>query len=299
MSRIFDMLRKSEREAGNQQAVHPRPASPSPARLQEPNPATKETPLGLEYLESVVPQIAPEKHIVSYGENRAPGAEKFRVLRHRLQKMRSKRPMSKLLVSSAVPKEGKTFVAVNLAFSLAKVAKRVLLIDADLRKPGVQEVLGLGKMSGLAELLQGESGESEVIRRIERGNLYYLPAGHPTSEPGELLQEARVGDFLQKVGEVFDWVVVDSAPITLFADTLHLAGLLDASVLVTRVGITPSDEIAGVLRALEGTVVAGIVLNGDRDAANVRYSYYTHSYGDVEGKSSERELPAEEAVPHG
>jgi protein-tyrosine kinase len=274
VSRIFDMLRKSEREATGRVSATPWASNPKVRVAKE---SLEVLPLGFENVEHVPVRIQPDRHIVTCGENHVPGAEKFRVLRHRLQKIRADRPLTRLLVSSAVPREGKTFVAVNLAFSLAKTSRRVLLVDADLRRPGVHDVLGLEPMSGLADFLQGKIDEYAAIRRLDPSNLFYLPAGYPPSDIGDLLNGPRFREFLAKAGEAFDWVVVDTAPITLFADTPHLATLVDASLLVTRLGVTPADTIQQALGALEGSYVAGIVLNGEMERESQHYRYYSYS----------------------
>ena len=274
MSRIFDMLRKSEREATGKVSATPWASNSKVKAAKVP---LEVLPLGFENVEHFPARIQPDKHIVTCGESHVPGAEKFRVLRHRLQKLRAERPLTRLLVSSAVPREGKTFVAVNLAFSLAKTSRRVLLVDADLRRPGVHNVLGLEAMSGLADFLHGKIDESAAIRRLDPSNLFYMPAGHSATDIGDLLNGSRFREFLTKAGEAFDWVVVDSAPITLFADTPHLATLVDASLLVTRLGVTPADTIQQALGALEGSYVAGIVLNGEAERESQHYRYYSYS----------------------
>jgi len=268
------MLRKSEREATGKASATPWATS---SKVKAPKVPLEVVQTGFEDAEHVAVRIKPEEHIVVCGESHAPGAEKFRVLRHRLQKIRTDRPLTRLLVSSAVPREGKTLVAVNLAFSFAKISKRVLLVDADLRRPGVHQVLGLESVSGLAEFLEGDIDERMAIRRLDPLNLFYLPAGHSSAAVSELLGGGRFREFLKKAGEAFDWVVVDSAPITLFADTPHLATLVDASLLVVRLGVTPVDTVQQALGALEGSYVAGMVVNGETERGNQHYGYYSYS----------------------
>ena len=282
MSRIFDALRKSELEKTGKSSFTPwkrsaRESQATKVREQE-LPATEAN-------NRVVPRITPERHVFASGDSQTPSAERFRVLRHRLQKIRSERPLKKLLVCSAVPREGKTLIAVNLALSLAKTSPHVLLIDADLRQSGVHKVLGLTELPGLGELLEGKIDERAATRRLaEPWNLYYMPAGRPTAAPGELLQGPRMSELLKQAGEKYEWVVVDSAPLSLFADTPHLATLTDGSLLVTRLGVTPAAAIPNSLAALEGNFIAGIVMNGDEDAASDRYGHYysLSSTGDVE-----------------
>lgn len=286
MSRIFDALRKSEQEKTGKDSFTPW------AKSARGNQVSKVRELSVPVPEAdirLVPRITPERHVLASGDNHSPGAEKFRVLRHRLQKIRSERPLRKLLVCSAVPREGKTLVAVNLAFSLAKTSQHVLLIDADLRHSGVHEVLGLEAMPGLAELLENKIDERTATRRLaEPWSVHYIPAGHHSSAPGELLQGPRMAELLKQAGEKYEWVVVDSAPLSLFADTPHLATLMDASLLVTRLSVTPATAIPNSLAALEGNFIAGIVMNGDADVVTSRYGYYysISAAGDIEESTS-------------
>lgn len=287
MSRIYDALRKSEQEKTGQSS-----SAPWSERLhvKASVASREEIPGAVGNVEYLRPRIAPERHILTCEENPAPGVERFRVLRHRLQKIRADRQLKKLLISSAVPKEGKTLVAVNLAFSLAKISRRVLLIDADLRHPSVHEVLGLPRMKGLAEFLRGEIVECEIIRQLEPSSLSFVPAGHAPSEPGELLQGSGMSDFLKRAGERYDWIVVDSAPITLFADAPHLASLADGSLLVTRLGVTPANALQQAVAALEGNFIAGVVMNGDTQPEKYHYGYYDHSAGNVGAEEKPEEL---------
>src|SRR5260370_38488975 len=131
------MLRKSEREAMGRVSATPWASNPKVRVAKE---SLEVLPLGFENVEHVSVRIQPDRHIVTCGENHVPGAEKFRVLRRRLQKIRADRPLTRLLVSSAVPREGKTFVAANLTFSIRKTSRSVLLADAALPRLGVQEV---------------------------------------------------------------------------------------------------------------------------------------------------------------
>ena len=305
MSRIFDALRKSEQE--KERTLLPTPPIPAPAppvahppRVRRENGSQGELPAGFENVERLAPRITPDKHILTSEDNPSPGVEKFRVLRQRLQKLRAERPLSKLLVSSPVPREGKTLISVNLAFSLAKMSRRVLLIDADLRRAGVHEVLGLGEMSGLAECIQGEIDARTAIRRLDPWNLYYMPGGHCPAAPGELVQGPRMAELLKRLGESFDWIVVDTAPITLFADTPHLANLVDGCLLVTRLGVTPSDGIQQSVAALEGSFIAGIVMNGEAETGTNHYGYYGYAPVDqTEASPKDQKTPSEKDPERG
>lgn len=292
MSRISDAIRKAEEERG---ASYFTATTTTPTRTPAQGPGSKRDTrpaIGFEEVESIRPHITPDKHILAFADGHAPGTEKFRMLRHRLRKIRADQPLGKLMVSSPVPGEGKTLVAVNLAFSLSKLSSRVVLVDADLRHPGVHEVLGLQPMNGLAEYLQEKIDEKQAIRRIEPWNFYYMPAGNCPENPGELLHGGRIGELLNKLGEVFDWVIVDTAPITLFADTPQLANFVDGTLLVARLGVTPPDALERAVLAMEGNYIAGIVLNGATENSSDYGGYYYGHYAHKSGEDADADLDA-------
>lgn len=274
MSRIFDALRKSEQEDKGPTAIEQSRKAP---RVSQTAALRHEAREPFENVERIILTITSQKHILTCGDDHAVGAEKFRVLRQRLQKIRADRPLTKLLVSSAVPQEGKTLVAVNLAFSLARVSRRVLLVDADLRHPGVHEMLGLGAVHGLTEYLRGEIDDHKAMKRLDPWNLYYMPAGRSSGTPGELLQSPRMTQLMNRLGRAFEWIVVDTAPITLFADSPHLASMVDGSLLVVRLGVTPADVMQEAVAALEGNYIAGVVINGDTENRSHQYDYYGYT----------------------
>ena len=276
MSRLFDPLRNSVQEGANQNAVE-RPEDNTPKQNLRP-------PEGFEGLESIRCQVRPEDRIVGCSQDHNLGAEKFRFLRHRLNQLRQQRPLARVLVTSAIPKEGKTVVAINLAVSLAGSSPRVALVDADLRHPGVHGALGLEALPGLGEFLEGRLEVDATLRRVDPLGLYFLPAGHASSNPFELLQGPRMGELMKRLAPAFDWIVFDSPPLIAFADSHCLATLTDAVLLVVRSGITPREAVREGLATLAGAYVAGVVLNGGDDTREDRY-YYKY-YPPAEDKAS-------------
>jgi len=270
MSRILETLLGSEKKnasksslglRGNEQLGPQLPASP------------ENHPVGFEDVKRVRWPMDSEKRIVAWADPHAIGAEKFRVLRYRLQHLRMARALSKVLVTSAIPREGKTVVATNLAFTLARSSPHVLLVDADLRLSAVHQMLGIPPMAGLTEVLQGKLDARAAIRRLDPSGLYYLPAGHPPPNPVELLQSPGIQELLTQTSSAFDWIVLDAPPVNLFADARHLANFADAVVLVLRVGVTPRESTQQVSTALDGAFIAGVVVNGDVNPLQDRYYY--------------------------
>lgn len=267
MSRIFDALRKSEQDRTISASRNAGAAPPHANRIAAP---LREAALDLDHVS-----------IVRLGQAAAPeaetgdvGAETFRVLHHRLELIRRRHPLQKLLVTSAVPKEGKTTVACQLAATLARSSRRVLLIDGDLRHPGVHRKLGLSVQSGLADWLEHREELPSALRRILPYDFFYLPAGEARSNPGELLHQAALAEFLTATAGTFDWVVIDSPPLAPFVDAHHLATLVDGVLVVFRCGVTPRSALDQVLNSLEHVFVVGAVLNGAQNKNQSYYRYY-------------------------
>jgi len=227
-------------------------------------------PEGFENAKTIACQVRPENRIAGYGHDYELGAERFRFLHHRLVQLRNHRPVSKVLVTSSVPKEGKTLIAANLAVSLASNSRRVVLFDADMRHPSAHRALGLPPMAGLAEFLEGKAELGSFMRRVDPLGFYYLLAGKASGNPFELLESSRMRDLLQLATTAFDWVLMDSPPLLPFADAHHLALLADAVLLVARLGLTPRDMLRQVMGTLDSVQVAGVVLNAIDDKSQDR-----------------------------
>ncbi len=262
---------------------------------QESQPPPETWPPGFEHSARVQCHLRPEGRIVGCGQDHDLAAEKFRFLRHRLSQLRQHQPLSRLLVTSSVPKEGKTLVAVNLALSLVRSSSRVALIDADMRQSKAHRILGLDALPGLGEFLAGRLDLGATVRRVDPFGLYYLPAGHASSNPFELLQGQRMRELVALMAPAFDWIVFDSPPLFPFADAHCLATFVDSILLVTRQGVTPRESLVQGLACLNGAHVAGIVFNASNDARHDRYYYhYYPRLSRTNKQSHEAVSPAEE-----
>ncbi len=220
--------------------------------------------------------ITPESRVIVPRTGQLPVLERFRVLEHRLNHLRGVRPFKRILVTSAAPREGKTFVSINLAITLATASSRVLLVDADMRRPGVDKALGLERHAGLAEILEGKQKLNDVLRIVEPLNCHYLSAGEPGTDAGELLKTERAGKLFGRIGDLFDWVIVDSCPILPFSDVHLLASMTDAVLMVARTALTNRSDLQEALAALTAHHLLGIVLNGSEGASDK--SYYSRYY---------------------
>src|SRR5258708_7579381 len=147
------------------------------------------------------------------GEEHATGMEEFRTLRSRLYQAREKQPLAKLLVTSALPKEGKSFTSANLAQVIVRQhGKRALLIDADLRNPQLHGLLGAEPGPGLCEYLRSETDEFSILQRGTMENLFFIPAGRNSGNPAELVANGRMKFLLSRLKPMFDWIIIDSPP---------------------------------------------------------------------------------------
>jgi capsular exopolysaccharide synthesis family protein len=200
--------------------------------------------------------------------------EQFRTLRSRLYQIRDKQPLRSVLVTSSLPGEGKTFIANNLAHALARQQNcRVLLIDADLRRPDLHPGFGAASSPGLSEYLRGEAAEMEVIQRGLPEYLCLIAGGNRTENPAELLANGRLKNLLEIVGPVFDWVIVDSPPTLPVSDALTLAELCDGVLTVVRAAQTGFDSAQKSCQQLREKNLLGVALNC-ADDGSAYGSYY-------------------------
>src|SRR5581483_6167012 len=239
---------------------------------------------------STVPAVAPGVSVA---------AEVFRTLRTSLLFFDPEHPPKTMLVTSSQTGEGKTATVVNLALSLAQQGARVLLIDADMRRPRCHHALGVAEEVGLSEHLHGESEFATIVRTITLGsaakrngvrngghdvrrmatNLDFVGSGRVTHQSAELIASSRMRAMLAEACERYDVVLIDSPPMFPVADASLLATMVDGVVLVVRGERTPrhvTQEAIGRLRFMQAKVL-GVVLNGVNPGAgeySYRYSYY-------------------------
>jgi protein-tyrosine kinase len=203
--------------------------------------------------------------------------EQFRTLRSRLYQVRDKQPLRSILITSSLPGEGKTFVANNLAHALARQQNcRVLLIDADLRRPDLHPGFGAPSSPGLAEYLRGEASEMAVVQRGLPEYLCFIPGGKKPENPAELLASGRLKSLLQTIGPVFDWVILDSPPTLPVSDALTLAEMCDGVLTVIRAAQTGFDTAQKSCHQLREKNLLGVALNCAEDAAAYG-SYYSEA----------------------
>jgi protein-tyrosine kinase len=295
MSRIHDALKRAEQERATTLGGHveptfeeqpePQPVS-MPASAYTPSPVTPPMPTGFTY-ESLLARCpagvwTPDMRTMLFfqeEENRV-GAEEFRTLRSRLYQIREKLPLQKLMVTSALPREGKSFVAANLAQVLVRQhGRRALVIDADLRSPGMHRHLGTKQTPGLSDYLLGESDEYAILQRGSMENLFFVAAGRTVSSAPELLSNGRLKLFLQRVEPLFDWIILDTPPVIPVSDSTLMANFCDGVVMVVRSNSTPSDLARRAREEFQDKLLLGVVLNGAQPGQDSRSAYY---YGEAQ-----------------
>jgi len=236
---------------------------------------------------SVQAGAGPRVELLSYVQPKSQISEAFRALRTSLLLSQAEHPPQAILVTSALPREGKTTAAVNLAVTLAQLGDRTLLMDSDLRKPGVRRALNLtvGKDSGLSSYLAGVCTLDEIlIPHPTINNLTALTTGPIPPSPADLLSSHRMREALAELRRRFKFVVIDSPPIMAATDAVVLSSLTDGVLLVVRSGETPKEAFTRTRDLLSGVKsrLLGVVLNAvDSSAPDYYYSYryYPYAYG--------------------
>lgn len=206
-------------------------------------------------------------------------AELFRLIRTNLQFMLGGQTHKVIMITSTTAGEGKSFVSINLASSLALLGKKVLLMGLDIRKPKLQEYLGLPAAKGFTEYIADDSVKLDsIIQHNAVGNLDVVVSGPVPPNPSELLAEGRVDELFDTLREMYDYIVVDSAPVGIVSDTLTLERVSDVTVYVCRVNYTTKQQIhfANSLHDEGRLKKMSVVVNGTAPKQ-------TYGYGDVDG----------------
>ena len=221
-------------------------------------------------------RLDPSSSFFQNAKTGSNGSERFRTLRSRLYQTATTRTLRRVLVTSSIAGEGKTFVAANLAQSIAQQSeRRVLLIDADLRAPRLHLAFGAPNNPGLTEYLRGETDECKVIQKGME-NLCLIPAGSQISKPSELLLSEKMKYLLNWLTPIFDWIIIDSPPALPVHDAIDLAGLTDGVLLVLRAGATHVTAAEKAAAEFKSKNLLGVVLNQVKKGDS--YGEYDYSH---------------------
>lgn len=222
-------------------------------------------------------KIDPRFSVFSNVTNSPAGAERFRTLRSRLFQVAATQPIRRLVITSSVPEEGKTFIAANLAQSFARQPEcRVLLIDGDLRASRLHFPFGAPELPGLSDYLRGEADEAQVTQVGSEGNLCLIPGGRSVPNPSELLHGERVKLLLDRMARMFDWIIMDSPPALAVHDASVLADLCDGVLFVVRAGSTDFEIAEKASAEFHNKNLLGVVLN--RVEKHESYGGYYYGY---------------------
>lgn len=231
---------------------------------------------------SIVPRrLIDDPHLVLMDRPGSPLAERYRRLRLRLEQGTPAFPFRPQLtvITSAVPSEGKTTTAMNLALAYAEDReRRTLLIGADLRRPSVSGYINPKPTIGLSEVLAAKAPLDHALIEMTGSNLWVLPSGTPSDTPLELLQTKYLGTVLAELRSRFNRIVVDAPPTVPFTDAAVLASHADGALLVVRAGTTSTPLIRRARESLSGANVLGVVLNDVEFTAVDRYYYRYDDY---------------------
>jgi capsular exopolysaccharide synthesis family protein len=207
--------------------------------------------------------------------------EQYRRLAASLHHAQADRGIKTVMICSALGGEGKSLTATNLALTLSEsYRRRVLLVDADLRRPSLSRVFGLPETSGLSDGLYTEDGSRLPVTQLS-AYLTLLPAGRPTSDPMASLTSNRMKHIVAEAREAFDWVLLDTPPIALLTDASLLGAMVDSAVLVVRAGRTPLAAVKKAIDTVGRRRVMGVVLNRveSTGASHDYLGYYGSHYG--------------------
>lgn len=234
------------------------------------------------------------KELIVYQEPKSPISEVFRTLRTNIQFMTTNARLKTILVTSTFPGEGKSWISSNLAVTFAQAGKKVILIDADMRKGRQYTIFGATPRPGLSNYLSGVNENEEIgkekdlkeyIQETKVENLSILTSGNIPPNPAELLISAQMVNLLNQLKEQYDRIIIDSAPSQLVTDSLVLARLVDTTLIVTVSKKTKKEDLRRVIKNIQnvGGKIAGIVINKmPVSAKKYEESYY---YGSIKERN--------------
>lgn len=273
MGKIFDALEKAKKESpvpdpekrGHRAAKKELPERPGPP---------------LETLKPCDDIRDMDKNMIAFLKPQSFEAEQFKILRTKLLFPQSGKPARIIMITSALPGEGKSFVAVNLAVSIAQgLHEHVLIVDCDMRMPSIHQRFGFSNVPGLSEYLSDGKPLSSFLLKTRIEKLSILPGGTPPHNPSELLASRQMSNLLQEVKERYNdrYIIIDSPPPKLTAETHTLSRQVDGILLVVKYRSTPRKMVSDVIEIVGKEKILGVILN----RVDIRLPAYLgyHGYG--------------------
>ena len=236
-----------------------------------------------------------KKELIAHRDPKSPVSEVFRTLRTNIQFMNTNNKLKTLLVTSTLPNEGKSWVTANLAVTFAQAGKKVILVDADMRKGRQYTIFEVSPRPGLSNYLSGfdsNTGEeisddlANYIQDTQIPNLYIIPAGNIPPNPSELLISTKMVSLLDRLKEICDLVIIDGTPCELVTDAIILSRIVDSTVIVTAHKQTKKEDLRKIVTNIQnvGGKIAGIVLN--KIPVSVKKYEQSYYYGSTSMKNS-------------
>lgn len=225
--------------------------------------------------------------IVSYVDKMSHIAEQYKVLRTNLISLSPVKPVSTIVITSSHAWEGKTVTSCNLAVTLSlDKEKKTLLVDADLRKPGVHSMFGLSREPGFSDVLSDFIGVEKFLAKPAIENLYVIPAGSLVDDPSELLSLGKVETLLNRLKSEFDYIILDTPPVLEFTDASILGSFCDAVILAIKAGSTQKEAIEEAFNLLEEAKAKpkACILTNVQVALDAHYYFYKYKSAAPAGK---------------
>jgi capsular exopolysaccharide synthesis family protein len=241
-------------------------------------------------------QRVSENTFITLSDPKSPISEAYRTIRTNLQFASLDKPVKTILVTSTAPGEGKSTTITNLAVVLAQENKRVLIIDADLRKSMQHKLWHIPNMNGLTNVLAESMDYRMAVRKTLAPGVDVLVAGPKPPNPTELLASRRMADFIKKVAEDYDYVLIDASPVMPVTDAVVLSAAVDGVILVVGYGLTTYEAAANTKEQLgkaNANILGVIINNVPIDShAYYYYYYYDESGNKVERKRHKSDMPS-------
>jgi protein-tyrosine kinase len=275
MGKIFDALEKADKHAQPSGPVYQLPPKATPAEVSE----------DLSQDEKVMPfagatlnkgDMRLSQNLVTFHTPQSIEADLFKVLRTNLLFPAEGTPPKSILVTSAVPGDGKSFVSSNLAISIAQgIEEFVLLVDCDIRRPSLHTYFGFGKVNGLSSYLDGSDPIEKLLLKSPISKLSILPGGRPPRNPTELLSSRKMRGLLDEITRRYDdrYIIIDSPPPSMAAEVTAIAQSVDGVILVVRSGKTPRQAVHDTVERIGKAKILGIVLNQAEQSVKKYYGY--------------------------
>jgi capsular exopolysaccharide synthesis family protein len=220
-----------------------------------------------------------EEHIVSLLTPTSFEAEQYRALRFIIEQLNKNTELRVLAITSPAAGDGKTLTAINLAGTIAQAPEtRVLLVEADLRRPSIANLLGLGRMRGpglVDAILDPTISLDDVVRLRPLFNLSVVPGGPPQLSPYELLKSPRLTELFEEMRQRYDYVVLDTPPLILFPDCRVLQQYIDGLIMIVTAHKTPRKLVGDALSIVDRAKIVGLVFNGDDNLVLGHFHAYT------------------------